>query len=762
MWLAKHSQDLTTQFARISHPDNQVLRRAGMFRVGVQDTSQIFAIDDPPDIAGLDIKPGASKRIWHGICGCASTSWHRVRSLIVFSFKYKVLESHEETKTRHPNNSIQYCLCMIFHALFVVLNAFLFFATDHYNKQDMVLSVASHIQMWKFGIRQLIQAYYTLSIAALIYLAQTVTLAHDLVRFQPLSSLHDIRDSWHNWFVAGLRFMGQFSYPGFTSPTRIFCVFCYLFSLSTISLLRPYIVSPETYTVIATGLSSTQLAWPDPATNISTLDWNMITSAALPSSQIKGVMTTGLASGLLYDEFSPNPGFGDAVVNATLIDADCSLLPSSFWSNSDGSPQLEDTISVIPWSDQILHVVSAENYLTFLVTTAMAESGAVLENASVSMPWITYDSNGYEVSSTQVVGYMVACHMSLEKHVATVDVQSNLLLDTTYNSVFSDNGWTIFPGNSPGTDQALDWIKAPFFAKPYEGTPVEAIYWNNSILPGPCVGSSNGSMCGYTPERLLMGFLNMTQKQINPTTFNSSTPTFTLSPLELENALSQYFGVMIWTAAQLGGRQGGFDRAAGQAEINQNVKTIRVHFSRIPLLVALVASCIAFVLIFALAGVFPSDESFVGGFGVLHMIWLTTRLPKTAKVFGSIPHKTYLDLHDLRRIGKCIRVQLADGAVEDIDGDKLEKSGMLNEPSGDDQLCDLERGEEGNDDRQVEATENIDDGRIEDCGNDQVCDLERGDGGIDESMPLIQSSVRLDEVTEDVDELEDRLKECSK
>jgi hypothetical protein len=44
-----------------------------------------------------------------------------------------------------------------------------------------------------------------------------------------------------------------------------------------------------------------------------------------------------------------------------------------------------------------------------------------------------------------------------------------------------------------------------------------------------------------------MGFLNMTQEQINPTMFNNSTPTFTLSPPELEGALSQYFGTMIWT-----------------------------------------------------------------------------------------------------------------------------------------------------------------------------------------------------------------------
>ncbi|KAG2336921.1 hypothetical protein BDR05DRAFT_79845 [Suillus weaverae] len=102
VWLAKHSQDLTTQFARILHPDNQVLRRAGMFRVGIQDTSRVFAIDNPPNIAGadcasvqIDTKPGVFQRTWHEICGCASISWNRVRSLTFFSLKYKVLGSHE-------------------------------------------------------------------------------------------------------------------------------------------------------------------------------------------------------------------------------------------------------------------------------------------------------------------------------------------------------------------------------------------------------------------------------------------------------------------------------------------------------------------------------------------------------------------------------------------------------------------------------------------------------------------------------------------
>lgn len=738
MWLAKHSQDLTTQFSGILHHNKQVLRRAGMFRVGIQDLGRVFAIDDLPDSdcvsAKTDSKPGLFRRMWHGICGCASTSWHKVRSLVFFFSKYKALRNDEETKTRRPKQSMQYWLCMILNALFAILNALLYFATDHYKKQDVFL-VTSHIDTWEFGIRQCIQAYYTLSIAALVYLAQTVTLARDLARFQSLSSLHDIRDSWRTLASAQACLLSQFSYPGFTSPGRIFCVFCYLYCFSMISTLRPFIVSPQTYTTVATGSSSTLLAWPDPAINLSTLDWNVITSAALPSSQTKGVVTTGLSGSLLYDEISPNSGFGAAVVNATLVDANCSLLPRSFWSNADGSPQLENFISVIPWSDQILYIASAENYLTFLVTTAMVESGAVLENTSVSMPWAMYDSNGHEASSMQVVGYMVACHMFLAKHVATVDVQSNSLLDTTHNSVSPDNQWTIFTGSSPSINQALDWVKAPFLAKPFEGTPVEAIYWNNSISPGPCVGDSSDSMCGYVPERLLMGFLNMTREQIVPTIFNNSTPTFTLSPLDLEGALSQYFGMMIWTAARLGGRRGGFDRATGQAKIDKNVKTMMIHISKKPLLAALVLSFVALVLIFALAGVAPSSEGFIEGFGVLHIIWLTTRLPRTAKVFGSIPHDKYLHQRDLRYIGKCIRVQLADDAIEDIE-DELEIS---RDKDGDDSVAPVPK---------VEAT---DDG-IEDCGDDQVCDLERGDGGNEESVPLIPARVQANEAKEDIDE----------
>ncbi|KAG2133302.1 hypothetical protein DEU56DRAFT_418844 [Suillus clintonianus] len=667
-----------------------------------------------------------------------------------------------ETETRRPNNFVRYWLCMGLHILFAVLNVLLLAAINHYNKQGIMFSVASHLEMWEFGIRQCIQGYFTLSLAALVYLAQSVTLPHDLARFQLLSSLHDVRHSWRNWATACLCFSSQFSYPGFTTPIRILGVFLYLISITIISILRPFIVSPQTYTLVTNGSSSTQLAWPDPSINISALDWNMITSVALPSNWTKGVVTTGLSGGLLYDKLSPNPGFGAAAVNATLVDANCSLLPSSVWSNADGSPK--DFIGTIPWSDQILYqdIMTAENYLTFLVTTAMVESGAALENISVSMPWTTYGSNGDLVSGAQVVGYMVACHMSLEKHVATVDVQSNLLLDTAYNPVSSDKQWTIFPGNFPSTGQGLDWIKAPFVAKPFEGTPVEAIYWNNTILPGSCAGSGNASACGYVPERLLMGFLNMTQEQMIPTKFDNSTPTFNLSPLELEGALSQYFGMMIWTAAQLGGHRGGFDGATGQAEINKNAISIMVHVSQAPLLAAIVASFVALGLIFALAGVAPSDESFIGGFGFLHTIWLTTRLPKTAKVFGSIPHDEYEGKNVLRKIGKGIKVQLADNPVEVIDEDKI--SGMLttNEPSENDKLCDLEKGNEGNDDSvaliptKVEATENIDEDEVEDCGNDQVCDLERGDGGTDESVLLIPARAQQDETTNDD---EDRLGE---
>lgn len=286
---------------------------------------------------------------------------------------------------------------------------------------------------------------------------------------------------------------------------------------------------------------------------------------------------------------------------------------------------------------------------------------------------------------------------------------------------------------------------------------MEAIYRNNSISAGACVSGSNGGMCRYMPERLLMGFLNMTQEQIIPTIFNDSTPTFTLSPLKLERALSQYFGTMIWTAAQLGGRKGGFDRATGQAEINQNVTTITVHLSRKPLLGALVISLISLVLIFVLAGFRPSYKSFVGGFGALHMIWLTTRLPKTAKVLGSTPRSIYLDSDHLRYIGKCIKVQLVDEVPrEEVDEVILKKFRIES---------DLEKEGEGNDDSvtpippKVEPTQKIDDNRIEDDGDNQVCGLERGDRSVDKSVSLTLG-VQLDEAAEDVGE--DKLKENSK
>jgi hypothetical protein len=85
--------------------------------------------------------------------------------------------------------------------------------------------------------------------------------------------------------------------------------------------------------------------------------------------------------------------------------------------------------------------------------------------------------------------------------------------------------------------------------------------------------------------------------------------------------------------------------------------------------------------------------------------------------------------------------------------------------SGNNQLRNVERGDQSTNGSvapiltKVEATENIDDDGIGDCGNDQVRDLERGDGGIDESVPLIPARVQLDGATEDIDELEDRLKE---
>ncbi|KAH7904204.1 hypothetical protein BJ138DRAFT_1119628 [Hygrophoropsis aurantiaca] len=230
-----------------------------------------------------------------------------------------------------------------------------------------------------------------------------------------------------------------------------------------------------------------------------------------------------------------------------------------------------------------------------------------------------------------------------------VDVQTNALVEAA-PLPDANQQWTMLTFTDPST---LDY--AISVATQAAG-PSSAIFLN--LAPG-----SEGRIINSSPSVLdaymmsLFG-LNATA-DVNKSQYESSSnPNFTLGQYQLESAVAQIVAEAIWMAGQLGQEGGGFSRSTGETGVTQYLLQWRLNINLAPLIVATLASFIAFLLAIEMTGRIgthkPDGSHTVKSASPLELLWLAAHMPGLTTGFKDIEKPTMNNLREAGMFDVCL------------------------------------------------------------------------------------------------------------
>ncbi|KAH7922306.1 hypothetical protein BV22DRAFT_1131564 [Leucogyrophana mollusca] len=588
------------------------------------------------------------------------------------------------------------------HVILVVLHLCLVSVAVCHAEHRAIVPITSTSYILTTMLSASLQAFYTLYTALLVYITQRLALLYGLSQHQPLTATHDTIGAWAGIGSAFCCLWEQTKLAAL--PLQVFAITTYLTCVTVLHITSSSIIQLQNFNDTVTASIPTALGWPDPswftrieatALNATVSDnlspvgaWETITFAVPFVRNRLGISTAGLSQGVVYDVPFPNKGTGNATVGAMVMSPDCALVAGGRHAADDSliafstsnlsdygyvSP-LNNTFSLnsIPWKDQVLYLSS--NNINFVVTTAINESMSPIDDVVIPVEWAYLHTdpttNLTLYAQTRLNMYLVSCNVTIKQVRATIDVQSNQLIDDpTHGSLFSY--WTtVAPTFSSSAPAMESWLSGLFEWSSSVG--------DISIFSADCNGTStspSSHSCGYQPtatETYLMQLIGLNASQINPylatgpppLKSSDTTPSFTLSVDQMENALAQTLAAAIWTAGSLGESGGGFDRLNGTAQTTELVLRMRLNISWIPLSFALTASIFLLALSVQLTG-FQSNEprkhNTMHDAGVLELMWLASRSPDLQNAVNLVDHPNTDNLRSAGMFAICLADVGAEG-----------------------------------------------------------------------------------------------------
>ncbi|KAH7908560.1 hypothetical protein BJ138DRAFT_1115739 [Hygrophoropsis aurantiaca] len=576
--------------------------------------------------------------------------------------------------------------CYSLHVVLIALHVCLVGIAFHHTEHDVIMPIMSKTNVLTTTLSASLQAFYTLYTTVLVYMTRRVSLARRLSRRQMLTTVHDVTGAWGGLGAALDGLWQQTKIVA--SPLGVFSVTVYLLSITILHITSSSILQFQNFNNTVTTSVSTAVGWPDSPTDYSAFDWSTIASLTPSAGNLTALGNAGLTNSTVYDVLLDSTGIGNTTVNATSVIANCALVSGVTYESVDLNPLLHYLVAMdgsittqrpyIPWKDQVLqfNVLSLEttqDIVTFVVTTAIDGSSALIDSTTIHLNWTYANMNlsaqvmnipSTNLSTAVINTSFVACNISFEQTSAIVDVQSNKLLSVVSRPMSS--AWTTVPPSVMNVpDPQAPWA-AYLFGSALAMEPNDICTMNNTSSQ-KCYSANNLDM-------YLMQLIGMNASQINPLilAFNDpsysgdTTPSFTLSADQMETALSRLLAASMWTAGQLGEAGGGFDHPTGSALVTQLVLEMRLNINWIPLLFALGASVILLVLAIQMTHIgseHPHKAHAVNSAGVLELVWLASRSPALRDGVGEVEHP---NIDELRAAG-MFNVVLADVGGEDTE-----------------------------------------------------------------------------------------------
>ncbi|KAF8837093.1 hypothetical protein BDN67DRAFT_1005137 [Paxillus ammoniavirescens] len=636
MWISAHSSLLRNHIRGVKDSSLDQLREEGMV-----------------DVCVADIRPIISQDVMEGGCLCDETVTLLMSPKIAIP-AVKMEESVLEAQGRAVSSSsigsfTLWWWTYILHGILVVLHVVLLVLLMRHPEHRVVIPLDTAVMTT--GLSILLQTFYTLYTAGLVFITQRLALSRFIARRQYLTAVHDVSSAWSGIGAAISAVWQQRRVASSTWMT--IAVMIYFGCVSTLHIASSTIMQFTAFNSTSITLVQSSMAWPDPSVNLMGLNWVAAISTVPSMNMLSDLSTYGLTNNTLYDTLTTaDPLFVNATVNATSLQASCGLLSNLTY---NVNPDINSTLpthyvnfsmnglgsgafSLLPESsNEILFVDAAlmylledpgsldtacplcDQYLFFVLTTGVDLDGSIDSTISSSVNYTP------SANSSPVTTYLAACSLEANTVTATLDVQGIRLDPSPSQIQTNQQPWTLWsPGGSANLTNAMsDAFKLSKF------------------LDCPAVLNT---MC------------------INVTTFGSalfppqSDPSalVTLSPYQLEQAITQTAAEMLWLAGQDGEERGGFQRASGESQVTQVVTQWRLNINTIPVLFASTASFLLFVIGFFLVG-WPSRRcTSVSGVSVLETLWIAAHSQVLHERMADIDDASLDNLRAAGMFGICI------------------------------------------------------------------------------------------------------------
>ncbi|KAH7922495.1 hypothetical protein BV22DRAFT_655249 [Leucogyrophana mollusca] len=589
----------------------------------------------------------------------------------------------EKSTVKPHSHSVLPNICYALHLLLIGIHICLLGLWTRHIEHRITVPIGAKSNVVSVGLTVVLQTFFTLYQAGMVATTQQLALQRNLLRHQTLTATHDNSGAWSGLGAALISLWRQIKIPA--AVWGVLFVTLYLVCIAVLHVTSSSIMNLEVFNASYQATSQTTLGMPN-LTNIfqATNDWSSTTAVASVVGQLSELSTIGVSNATVFDTLSDTSGVGNTTVNATTFGVDCFALPNTVATmDSDnltftvtstvGDNQLIfmqvypyckiATIKILSQTTtfQLHPLLAVQNVLrafpaagtaptpnrqvVFLGIPPIPDSqGNTLAGSTfpINRPINQAGANGVELNET-VLMQATACSLYLTSQVATINAQTNELLEVAPSAPQGLSQWTQWqwpPADTP-EDDSIDW-----FWMAFEQSTQSATF--DTVDSDPC-----GDKCLLT--MLETRLLKLLGWYPNPNPANQSTvstPPVTL--LDLETALANVAAAMVWTGARVNssvpfsGEQ--FEVATGEATITKEFLESRLNINILPVAVGLGAS----IILFALATVLIHDPNrnlghlAVGSAGILEIMWLSSR---HTEVRERISEVTVASEHSLRAAG---------------------------------------------------------------------------------------------------------------
>ncbi|KAG1896825.1 uncharacterized protein F5891DRAFT_1052361 [Suillus fuscotomentosus] len=555
-------------------------------------------------------------------------------------------------------------LCTLLHIILVLLHVVILVLNISGIEHRLVVPLTSGNEIWVTILSTSSQAFYAIYCTILVYLMQRLTFLKNMMRRQTVTALHDTVNAWKGLGSALECLWQQSTIPA--SRWSILSITAYLACVFSLHVVSSSIIQLQTFNSTVDASATKFSYWPSPGVDMMAIQWHTISASVPTLGRFANLQGMGLYGATLYDIIQSTDTPGRAIVNASSFRANCGLVRNAMLNyspeiNADSfgyftlnppMPNLSHTVKfrarlVHPYSDEVVISPTISSFfpgptVAFIVSTAVNSSNLPGDETVQHVYWEHPRGPGVYISDLQspLISdmydvHIVACTIDVQPRAATVDVQTNRLLDLSPSLELNASGeweawsvpeeepkWDIWSPPSASVLHHEKWLVSPFAGGAHH--PV-----------GRCMNQHQASCYGFSLlEVFFMQEIGIDVVFRDPkwttTTVLVAPPTIPKQVLgsrdQFESALSRAYAAVLWTGGQLGADGGGFDRKNENTTISQQILQWHLGINLWPLAFALTCSLLMLALSMRVTnGMYERNYTMpINSAGILQIMWLTT------------------------------------------------------------------------------------------------------------------------------------------